>query len=143
VQVLFVLLHEYAHITLGHLNENKLWQGHPLTSDSAEVFASSFQKEYEADEQAFRWLMEGDWSSLVEKDFLFGENNAPYIISELFVWLSGIAPANQSSYYAIPRSHPHPLDRAKNLLRYASNIGWGSDELDRVFEYEAAIVKSF
>jgi hypothetical protein len=123
-QLLFILLHECAHITCKHLDDSSLWNNHPLTSPSGDYFAGSIDTEYEADEQAISWLLNrNSWSLIgsefpvVREDLPFGFEAAPTLILRLFTWFHQIAPENQSDYYKIPRSHPHPLDRAFRIKK--------------------------
>lgn len=122
LQLLFVLLHEIGHVALGHLTEHELWLGHPLSRPSREFFAGSLDAEYAADAYAVTKLVDiSNWDVAgSEVEFLGFAREQPHLVPlalvELFVWFQLIAPSNVHNYYKIPRTHPHPLDRAKRIV---------------------------
>ena len=122
LQLLFVLLHEIGHVALGHFAQEELWLGHPLSRPTSQFFSSSIEAEYAADAYAASRLLDlAKWeaaSTAVEFLGLSRKEPAlvPLAIVELFVWFHLLAPSNMHSYYEIPQTHPHPLDRAQRIV---------------------------
>jgi hypothetical protein len=122
LQLVFILLHEIGHVALGHLTAHELWLGHPLSRPSREFFAGSIDAEYAADAYAATKLLDmSNWETAGgEVEFLGFARERPYLVPialvELFVWFQLIAPSNMHGYYKIPRTHPHPLDRAQRIV---------------------------
>lgn len=129
LQLLFILLHEYGHVVLGHLNDLKLWEGHPLSKDKIKFFSGAIEKEFEADRFALTTLFDlTKWKDICEYievlDNSKGFRSAAtfFSIVQLFIWFDTMAPHNKSEYYKIPKSHPHPLDRAEYIIRQLKNM---------------------
>jgi hypothetical protein len=57
LQLLFVLLYEIGHVVLGHLTQDELWLGHPLSRSTSEFFVGSIDAEYAADSYAANKLL--------------------------------------------------------------------------------------
>lgn len=125
LQLLFVLLHELGHIVLGHLNDKTLWAGHPLTSSQFLFFNSSHEAEYQADRFAMDSIMQADraiWAQamaqfeLPDTENIFPPQMILKLIGRLFFWFDIMAPRSRERHYAVPTSHPHPLDRMKAIF---------------------------
>lgn len=126
--MLFVLLHEVAHIVLGHLDREELWIGHPLTDENVLFFSSSLNAEYEADQFAFDALLnESTWPAIRrsvptgELDLFMEATSVsdwliPTLMTSLFTWFHLLSRSEWEGYYSIPRTHPHPFDRIDRLL---------------------------
>lgn len=58
-QILFVLLHEYAHIVLGHLGPTELQLAHPMDDSESGIkyFTRSQAQEFAADARAYEWML--------------------------------------------------------------------------------------
>lgn len=132
VQLVFVLMHECAHIALGHLDKPAYWEGHPLSDDQFAFLSGSANAEFEADEFAARMIMDhSKWPSMCAavSDALYSLFDSqrpanwlvPVLLILLFVWLHAMTPTARNDYYKIPRSHPHPFDRADRILALMQN----------------------
>lgn len=125
VQMLFVILHEYAHVLLGHLDKSELWLNHPFKTNNAAFFSGNVASELEADEFAIKNILDPEkWPKFQNDDFLMFSQEAPSyeilpgLLVQLFSWFQEIAPNNYHDFYKIPRSHPHPLDRIQQVVDY-------------------------
>lgn len=138
IQLLFVLLHEYGHILLGHLSKENLWGSHPLDSSNFKFFSGSVNSELEADEFALSYLLDKSKWNKIGNDFplltelLPSNETIPALITLLFFWFHVIAPNNISNYYKISRSHPHPYDRITCVIKLVAK-----NKLD--FDYDRFI----
>jgi hypothetical protein len=120
VQLAFVMLHEFGHVCLGHLDRETLWIDHPLSDEKFLYFNSSQKAEFEADEFAINAMFSisgRKWKRLVkllgmpEHDDDIARKTFFKLILRLFSWFCTMVEEDVEGYYKVPRSHPHPLDR--------------------------------
>ena len=146
VMVLYGLLHEYAHIFLGHLQNTKARKMFQCTDAVYEVSNPSMEEEYQADELALDWILKlkTEYTSNDPDDMLY-ETLKRY---DSFPSIFTILELDEKRRKLIPSTHPPVHDRLERLKRrvwlehretaerldrlqnYLSKITWkGSDEL--------------
>ena len=59
-QLLFILLHEYGHIILKHLEDELSWLNHPLNDSEHQFYSATQIKEFQADSFAISKLFQED-----------------------------------------------------------------------------------
>ena len=70
IQILFILLHEYAHVILGHLDSAALSRESLLNKELVGVkyYTQSQEQEFEADRKASAWIFESPVDLLADKE---------------------------------------------------------------------------
>jgi hypothetical protein len=105
----FILLHEYAHVLLGHLDDNSLRQHQLPGSKSINVYRRSREMEFEADDFALAKLI-----AAAPKNQREAACAAPIILMcflDLAESFFGQQPQSR-----LEETHPRAIDRANRLL---------------------------
>lgn len=123
MQTLFVLLHELAHVVLGHLSQSSLRQAHPLDAglQFAKYYTQSQTQEFEADEKAAKWLFSVTPETVLDESGHIDPENYHFVgvsMVLLFAVLAGI----ESATDAPSDTHPPALERAAAMTRVVSAI---------------------
>lgn len=105
--IIFVMLHEYGHISLGHLNEEET-RKKMLDDTQVEVYLTSHKQEYEADAFAF-------------KSILNSSSDEESVLSLTSIWLlfSVFDLCENSEHTDLLGTHPKSQDRMKAILALA------------------------
>ena len=129
-QLMFIIGHEYAHHSLKHLDNSKMYS--ITSSDNKEkiqkIYNYSQKQEFEADWFAFKnsKLNKDEKSELLNGAFLF------FVYLDIYQTITKfLFPAN-STY----STHPEPLDRLWRLrTRIKNNVGYSKKELENFIDY--------
>lgn len=125
VQSIFVILHEYAHVTSGHLSNSSLVQGTAIGLRSSVSFYTQSQiQEFEADAQAMHWLLSGTLEQIfVRVQPIF--NDLGFAISRSLGALFALLACVES---LLPQSDSHPgiVDRSTALQRILESKGYAA-----------------
>ncbi len=125
LQHIFILLHEYAHVLKGHLQRKDVWLGHPLSTQEYSFFNDDQIMEIEADDLALKFLLDPTNREQLPEPWNMPDGNPNFIpnaIVLLFIWFSIMIGKDVEGYYKISRSHPHPLDRIKSIIRIVEHF---------------------
>lgn len=123
LSILFVLLHEFAHLVLGHLSPDD------ATRPTLGGYSVSQQKELEADNVAVNWLIGVSLSSISEHDracdgpLLWISDQHSFVMSMALVHVFTIFYAMEREARLIADTHPPAMDR----LLFALQVLNGAD----------------
>jgi hypothetical protein len=123
--VLFTVLHEYAHVYLGHLKDTskvELFQGN---NETYEVNSPSIEREHQADLLAIKWMLKlrKEYTSDDPEDMLLGTIKHFESFPSVFV----IIGLHERAKKLNPKTHPSVNDR----------IGWIKAQLSSDENHEA------
>ncbi len=123
IQMLFVLLHEYAHITCGHLSELHLEREHPLDNglEFGKYYTQSQEEEFEADMSAASWLFSAETAAIVDDNMHINAADCCIVgtgVASLFATMAWF-----ESYVNKSRdTHPPAFDRAERIFALADSF---------------------
>ena len=123
IQMLFVLLHEYAHITCGHLSELHLEREHPLDNGLkfGKYYTQSQEEEFEADMCAASWLFSAETAAIIDDNMHIDAAGYEIIgtaVASLFATLAWF-----ESYVNKSRdTHPPAFNRAERIFALADSF---------------------
>lgn len=134
-QIMFIIGHEYAHHTLGHLKSANTLDVFPNEVNFQKAYNYSQKQEFEADWYAFKNIKstKEEKTNMLNGAFLF------FIYIDIY---------NTAKDYLFPddnkfQTHPKPLDRLWKLRkRIANDIGFSRKELE-LFIQDAQSYKDF
>lgn len=136
-QLMFIIGHEYAHHSLGHLNNSKLNKVYSkdlfkVQSGDNKIYNYSQKQEFEADWYAFKnaKLKKEEKAAMLNGAFLF------FIYVDLYDFVKETISPSIKIY----KTHPKPIDRLWNLRKKITNsIGYTRKELNEFIDYSTKI----
>lgn len=135
---MFVLMHEYGHVQLDHLEVVRDLDISTLSdSQRKELFHVMRSCEYKADSWAYRRLMEADWSSCAFERDPDGRITAALGICLVFEFLH-LAEAFRDSGESALDTHPPARNRKQAFLDYCRRWELGSD-----MDWQATVMQKF
>ena len=124
IQVLFILLHEFAHVTCGHLGTVQLDRDHPLDHglEQGKYYTQSEEEEFEADKTAANWLFGCDPALIFDDEEIYLEAEDHPFLGLSLVNLFTILASLETRLNNASDTHPPAFDRVAGIARIIAEI---------------------
>jgi len=133
LQILFILLHEYAHVVLGHLDATALSMASPLNHNLSGVkyYTQSQEQEFEADRKACSWLFDSPVDLLEDEEIRLSSDIyefVPWSVVFLFTLFSAL----DQETVSLSDTHPPAWERLKFVRDAVSQSLYYGDSISLV-----------